>query len=292
MAKSRMVGITVTAIFVSSIMAYAQDDVPFDAGCQLPFQSIAVEHKGVDDSCGIGGVASDTDKGNQKQNRIKNNFCLKSTPVPIDPKDLISLQSKVDQLTDFKYGSGRSVPTDREPLKELLSKNGGTIGEGTLVTVAGYMIDPHYSDVKKGEGVNCKRHGNEPNDIHFSIGTKWVDVDELDKDAKQAQLCMLVTGEISPHFRPETWEVSHLGQLDRIPVRLTGQVFFDASHVPCREGKPVNPARKSVWEIHPVYQIDVCKSTKQCRVGVDSDWISLNEWASSKEEQDTSETEE
>lgn len=90
-----------------------------------------------------------------------------------------------------KSGSGRSVPTDREPLKELLSKNGGTIGEGTLVTVAGYMIDPHYSDVKKGEGVNCKRHGNEPNDIHFSIGTKWVDVDELDKDAKQAQLCSL-----------------------------------------------------------------------------------------------------
>jgi len=292
MIGDRMMGILVTAMVLLSQPTRAQEGVAFDAGCVLPFQSIAVEHKGIDDSCGIVGFASKNDVGNQQQNRIKNNFCLESKPITVKPKDLVTLQSKVDALADFKYGSGRSVPIDRSPLKDIWSDNGSPIGEGTLVVVVGYMIDPHYSDVRKGEGVNCKEHGDEPNDIHFSVGTKWIDVNELDKEAKQAQLCKLVTGEISPHYRPETWEVDHLSKLVRIPVRLTGQLFFDASHVPCRPEKPVNPARQSVWEIHPVYSVDVCKSKKQCRSEIDSDWISLNKWADSQEEQNASESEE
>jgi hypothetical protein len=287
-----MVGIIVTAMVLLSQPMWAQEGTAFEAGCALPFQAIAVQHKGIDDSCGIAGVASEKDVGNQQQNRIKNNFCLKSTPIMLKPTDLVTLQAKVDALADFKYGSGRSVPADRSPLKNVWSDNGSPIGEGVLVVVVGYMIDPHYSDVKKGEGVNCKEHGNQPNDIHFSIGTKWIDVDELDAESKQAQLCKLVTGEISPHYRPETWEVDHLSKLVRVPVRLTGQLFFDASHVPCRPGKPVNPARRSVWEIHPIYRVDVCKSKKQCRVDVESDWISLNEWADAQEEHNASESEE
>jgi hypothetical protein len=110
--------------------------------------------------------------------------------------------------------------------------------------------------------VNCKEHGDEPNDNHFSFGTKWVDVNELDKEARQTQLCKLVTGEISPQYRPETWEVDHLSRLVRIPVRLTEHLFFDASHVPCRGGKPMNPERESVWEIHPIYSADGCKIKK------------------------------
>jgi hypothetical protein len=50
--------------------------------------------------------------------------------------------------------------------------------------------------------------------------------------------------------------------LAHLQVRLKGQLFFDASHVPCRPGKPVNPARSSVWEIHPIYSVDVCKRKK------------------------------
>lgn len=270
-------------LLAGTTSAMAQADTSFDTGCgELPFQSIAKKHP-IDDHCGIEGVTAPTDTGNQQQNRLKNNFCLKSTPVVVKPADLVTLQKKVDGLTGFKYGSGRSVPKDRTPLQNIGTSGGKTIGEGTLVTVVGYMVDAHYSDVKAGEGVNCKQSGNEPNDIHFSISTRKVNL-STDKKAKQAQLCKLVTGEISPHSRPEDWEAASLARVDNVRVRLTGQLFFDASHVPCRPNKPVNPARKSVWEIHPIYRIEVCKDGTQCRATADADWVALDAWIHDQQE--------
>ena len=275
-------------LLAGTTSAMAQPDTSFDTGCgDPPFNAIAKKHP-IDDHCGIEGVTSPTDTGNQQQNRLKNNFCLRDTPVVIKPADLVTLQKKVDKLVGFKYGSGRSVPKDRTPLKDIGTSGGKTIGEGTLVTVVGYMVDPHYSDVKEGEGVNCKQPGNEPNDIHFSISTGKVNL-SADKKAKQAQLCKLVTGEISPHFRPEDWEVAPLGRVGNVPVRLTGQLFFDASHVPCRPNKPVNPARKSVWEIHPIYRMEVCKDTSQCRSTVDADWVPLDQWVHQQQDEDVGE---
>lgn len=278
-----------------TLSAAGQINTPFETGCgALPFQDIALEHKGVDDYCGIGGVASASDVANQQQNRIKNNFCLKSSPVNLKTTDFITLQKKVDALNDFTYGSGRSVPEDRSPLDKILSVGQMKVGEGTLITVVGYMMDPHYSDVRNGEGVNCKRGGNERNDIHFSVSKQWIDIDYTDRKGAQNQLCNLITGEVSPHFRPDAWEVDHLSKLVRIPVRLTGQLFFDASHVPCRPGKPVNPPRVAVWEIHPIYAIDVCKSKvlSKCRANVDSDWVTMDNWAAAQHENEVGATEE
>lgn len=275
--------------------AMGQINTSFETGCgPLPFQDIAVEHKGVDDACGIEGVAAATDIGNQQQNRLKNNFCLKGKPVVIATTDLLTLQKKIDALDDFSYGSAKSVPKDRSPLQGVISVGGKKIGEGTLVTLVGYMIDPHYSDVGKGEGVNCKQKGKVKNDIHYSISRSWHDIDNLDKKQKQLQLCNMVTGEISPHFRPESWEADNLNELDRIPVRLTGQLFFDASHTPCRVGKPVNPARASVFELHPTYAIDVCKAktNTKCRANVNSDWITMDAWVAAQQELRESEEEE
>lgn len=277
-------------LLMGAVCLAAQTNTPFETGCgKLPFQDIAVSHKGVDDFCGIGGVAADTDTGNQQQNRIKNNFCLKDVPLQLKTTDLLTLQKKVDALDGFTYGSGRSVPKDRSPLAEIATIRGHKVGEGMLVQVVGFMMDPHYSDVKAGEGVNCKQNGNEPNDIHFSVSRQWRDIDYSNRNTAQAQLCNLVTGEISPHFRPETWEVEHLSKLIKIPVRLIGQLFFDASHVPCRPGKPVNPPRASVWEIHPIYAVDVCKTKTRCRANVDSDWISLDAWAAAQHADEQSE---
>jgi len=263
--------------------AVAQPDTSFDTGCgDLPFKTIAKKHP-IDDFCGIEGVTAAEDTGNQQQNRLKNNFCRRGTPVVIKPTDLVTLQKKVDKLEGFKYGSGRSVPKDRTPLKDIGTSGGKPIGEGTLVTIVGFMVDAHYSDVKEGEGVNCKKKGNEPNDIHFSISTKRVTLSS-DKKKKQAQLCKLVTGEISPHSRPEEWEVDSLDKLQDARVRLTGQLFFDASHKPCKPNQPVNPARKSVWEIHPTYRIEVCKDGSPCRAAVDDDWVAFDQWVHSQQE--------
>ena len=40
-----------------------------------------------------------------------------------------------------------------------------------------------------------------------------------------------------------------------------------------------NPNRISVWEIHPVYQFDVCKNTTLASCKADADvWIPLDKW--------------
>jgi len=96
--------------------------------------------------------------------------------------------------------------------------------------------------------VNCKLRGKEQNDIHIVLGR-----------TSTADLCDSATAEISPHFRPAAWEQITETTL-RHPVRIIGQLFFDASHSPCRNGQGPNPQRISLWEIHPVYAIDVCRS--------------------------------
>lgn len=59
-------------------------------------------------------------------------------------------------------------------------------------------------------------------------------------------------------------------------MRVTGHLMFNAIHVPCNGGKRVqgHPARPSVWEIHPVYRIDVCKvsTIAACPADDDDKW--------------------
>ena len=64
---------------------------------------------------------------------------------------------------------------------------------------------------------------------------------------------------------------------------------FDASHALC-DGNghrtTGNPARRSGWEIHPVYSIDVCSATTlaTCKVDEESRWMPLDQWLQVEEE--------
>jgi len=65
-------------------------------------------------------------------------------------------------------------------------------------------------------------------------------------------------------------------------VRVTGQQFFDGSHVPCKNGAPQgsNPKRVSLWEIHPIYSFEVCPSGDCAHGG----WQPLETFAAGKTE--------
>jgi hypothetical protein len=73
-----------------------------------------------------------------------------------------------------------------------------------------------------------------------------------------------------------------VAQPEQFPVRVTGQLFFDASHKLCTNGKAVggNPARQSAWEIHPVYQADVCRhqTLSECEADQADVWIPITDW--------------
>ena len=203
------------------------------------------------------------------QNEAKNNFCAEGSTAPATTsiQELVALQTKVEQIPNINFGNPRQHPLTsragpiqgRTPLVAL--------GEGSLVQLLGYV---KIARQEGAESVNCGSNvPNDPtyHDIHISIVLSPAD-----------QECSGVVVEMSPHHRPDAWnpqlvnEVAHAGLL----VRVTGQRMFDSSHTPCINGSPVkgDPARISLWEVHPIYKFEVCPQGN-CSAG---GWVPLEAW--------------
>jgi hypothetical protein len=249
----------------------------FEPGCKLPFEDIkGMEPDGdplsIDEKCGVQGDPT-AKEPHRLQNSIKNNFCASGSPATVTLTTFKKLQKAADD-EDVPHGS-TNLPDDRSVLKNLITTSSGDkVGEGTKVRFAAVILAAHYSNVSKGESVNCKKKGQQYNDIHIVLANN-----------ANAEPCDTVAAEISPHFRPPAWLPDNLDRIRR-PIRVTGQLFFDASHEPCRPGKRASPARVSVWEIHPIYAIDVCtkKTLQSCKAARESDWVPLHEWFALEED--------
>lgn len=236
----------------------------------LPFAAIEVKHP-IDSACGLQGSPG-ASANSHTQNLVKNDFCATGTPQPFTPQMLIDLQ------TNNHIASGNGLePADRSRLK--------TLGEGKLVRMKAFLIEAHHADLGSGESVNCNGAVEEQNDIHIAFGP-----------AVSSKECASVSAEISPHFRPASWDqIGHFEQwaattkkytvspgmasrLQAHPYRVTGHLMFDASHAPCPCNTNCSPVRASVWEIHPVYNIEVCKAGAACDENNDSDWMAFDTW--------------
>jgi len=238
---------------------------PVAISCTVPFNSIA-QHHPIDDSCPLEGSAS-PGTPQAAQNEAKNNFCAPGAPVNIDVDVLRQLQKDASDK-GISFGSDSQLPQDRSVLRNLPTK-AGPLSEGTVVRLAAFIMDAHYSNLGSGESVNCKRPDQESNDIHIVVRESPSVTDE----------CESVTAEMSPHMRPAVWDPTDLNQRNAHMYRFTGQLFFDASHRPCANGKG-SPKRSSLWEIHPVYALDICMdANNSCRVDHDEDWVSFAEQA-------------
>ena len=134
-----------------------------------------------------------------------------------------------------------------------------------MVSLEAFVLDAKHDDSFpfgfNGEGVNCNNNSIDWNDIHVALVEHPGDEE-----------CSSVTAEIIPHFRPVNWNrfdcndttaphvKNAITQVKGLRVRITGQLFFDGSHLahPCGTPKgQSDPIRASVWEIHPVYKIEV-----------------------------------
>jgi len=210
------------------------------------------------------------------QNEAKNNFCPArdaanaTNPISTTVADLAALQAKVQQIPNINFGNTRSHPltTKAGPIQERSPLV--ALGEGGMVQLQGYV---KIARQEGAESVNCgKNVPDDPayHDIHISIVVSSAD-----------QECSGVVVEMTPHHRPATWtadlvnEVAAAGLL----VRVTGQRMFDSSHTPCINGSPLkgDPARISLWEIHPIYQFEVCPQGN-CSSG---GWVPLEAWQKS-----------
>ena len=238
---------------------------PLTISCPLPFQSIEENHP-IDGSCPAAGAAK-SGTPQAAQNEAKNNFCASGTAVNIDFDTLRQLQRDVEASgSGITFGSDSQLPRDRSALRNL-STSAGALSEGTVVRIVAFVIDAHYSNLGSGESVNCKQPDKESNDIHIVLG----------QNSNRDDECTSVTAEMSPHFRPAVWDPNDLNQRNTHLYRFTGQLFFDGSHRPCVNGKG-SPKRSSLWEVHPVYAVDICTDpNNNCKVDSDENWVSFAE---------------
>lgn len=197
----------------------------FHTNCEngLPSQLATLKQtQSTDTACDLNGEAASF-----LQNAVKNNFCVTAPPTRVIHTTLYRPAQRIEKRLagmNIAWGRPTVIPSSR---------------------YVGFVLDAHHSNVNNGENVNYNATGEVNNDIHISLGPD-----------RATLPCDSVTAELSPHFRPISWTgfddywIYH-------PVRLTGQLFFDACHKPCKPGHPANSARLLSREIHPVYAIDV-----------------------------------
>ena len=270
--------IVCTSLLVAFGSASAQGLIP---DCPIPFASIA-KHQSIDDNCGARGEVPDppvdqNDPAHALQNVAKNNFCATGTPALVTFTSFKKLQQKLDQKAPVAKTWNRThLPADRSLfLGVYTTSEGATIGEGTVVTFAGWLMK-----LRKGGSESCNCDPNSTDKA--SIDMHLVLIPSSDRETTAE--CKSVTVEISPHFRPDQWDGDTLLSANHHPLRFTGQLMYDAAHRPCSGSPPTPgfqaPSRVSSWEIHPVYAIDVCKkkSLNSCKADNDSVWTPLDQW--------------
>ncbi|HLL75883.1 MAG TPA: hypothetical protein VK421_11550 [Pyrinomonadaceae bacterium] len=273
----------------TNVPAAAQDH-SFDPGCELPFKPIQKKQP-IDGQCPKGGHSAliGAKPEHVLQNLAKNNFCAKGDPTPVNYDAFVALQAAVNDMGDsLNWGSGQKLPADRGVLRDLKIKDGArslTVGEGSKVVFVGFVSAYEFADTHGGEDVNCNLNGAENNDIHLTLRTTPGLILKRPATLPDPR-CNSVSAEISPHFRPAAWDrlasATSNAVFTKYPLRITGALTFDAEHKPCAGGKPAtgSPVRISVWEIHPVYAVDVCKFTTlaRCKATDDSAWTPFDKY--------------
>jgi hypothetical protein len=263
-------------LFVS--LSLAQQNKKFQPGCTLPVALAGIPRTAIDNTCGIKGASTVPSK--IAESKAKNNFCAAAPAVNITYDTLKELQDAVG-TNDPALGNRAKPP---RPSHDY-TVTAGSFHEGQLVRLAAFVHLAKYSNTSRrkdgsgGENVNCNRPGKPPNDLHIVL------VPAQNKVEAES-----VTAEASPHFRPPEWTDDNLNHFHDHLFRFTGQLFLDTSHKACGPGssKGCAPKRISVWEVHPVYAIEICESTdaSTCEANGTDGWESLEEFLATENEPD------
>jgi len=277
------------AVLLLAVSVYAQKLRLKTCGKPLPLQLKPFTNKPqrIDFLCGNTGCFKGP--ANDQQNAMKNNFCApiaKITPVTLKTFGDLGNASN----NESAIPKGEPPPSRAKLAKIITLGDGAKLGEGKTVTFVGFVLDARHSNVDNndpltkgnGESVQCNLLGCAYNDIHVTLADK----------PNETAFCNTIVAEIIPHHRPPAWDLfdspDYAGFLKTHPVKISGQLFFDGSHVPCTsEGKAgFNPITKhtdferlALWEIHPIYAIDVCKhiDKSQCSASDSNAWFPFTE---------------
>jgi hypothetical protein len=230
----------------------------------------------IDSQCGVDGSPAPDHPGEAPQNRAKNNFCAAGDKAkPISLAEITSLQKEAETKEKANHFVAGEPPKSRDFLEQL--------GEGNLVVFEGFVF---HARQECKETVNCGAvppNKNASHDIHIALLEEPRKTKSSSTKAEQdREECTGFVAEMIPHHRPAEWTACNVNTVAEqgLRVRVTGQQFFDGSHLPCKNGVPQgsNPKRVSLWEIHPIYSFEVCPSGN-CENG---GWQTLEQFAAGK----------
>ncbi len=256
---------------IAAIQLLAQGKLPSTcpSGTTSHFPGAATS---IDSKCGLQGTPSADMPGEGPQNKVKNNFCSQSdSPAPITLSQIASLQGDAEKKEEELGLKPGEPPQNRDFLAPM--------GEGNLVVFEGYVFEARQ---ECKESVNCGTavpNKNAFHDIHIAIlGTPRQTSSTSTKAQENTEECTGFVAEMIPHHRPAEWNACNVNAVGKkgLRVRVTGQQFFDGSHVPCKDGAPQgdNPKRVSLWEIHPIYAFEICPKG-DC---ADGGWVPLQKY--------------
>lgn len=228
-----------------------QSPQPFVTNCN-PFGASAT-HTDADAECPIAG---DSKSGTPEfaQDVIKNNFCADGAVTDITIPQLAQLQQDTINKLGVKQGN---PPKNRN---QLATSKDLSFHEKDLVRLKAFVQGAETADIAQregGESVNCNIGPKNGCSRDFSVPRNDIHI-ALVAVANDQTTCDSVTAEVTPHLRPAAWNEDTIKALKGKLVRIRGQLMYDGSHSVCVDGKG-SPPRQSLWEIHPVYGIEVCQ---------------------------------
>jgi len=198
-------------------------------------------------------------------NQLKRAVPPPGTPTTLTFETFSRLQSAALDLVDQ---SVEIPPNERDKIKSI-ETNEGTVGEGSRVRLVAILSKgrPHANS---GESVNCNLKTEANNDIHISL-----------TEIKNGSEFEGIVVEMIPQDRPANWTPNNITTLRGKVLLIEGGLFYDNLHfVNGDESNPVpggQPKRFSLWEIHPVTSVKVCKkaTVSQCDPDRASDWTAF-----------------
>jgi hypothetical protein len=191
------------------------------------------------------------------------------------PDDFQTLQ----QLAEQKVGSGGDIPADSRVELANLQTSGGKVGEGSLVRVFGFLaMVPLETHPNTGESVNCGLKGEANNDLHIPLAG-----DPAGTDYEG------IVVEMIPQDRENHpgWNKATLVKVTKQQheVWVEGQLFYDNEHVVNDDqDNPIGgqPARMSLWEVHPITAFLVCPKTSGCSHTSKNEWVELGTFVTAR----------
>lgn len=228
--------------------------VPFAAAAPCPTSLSACPPNG----CGEAG------KPQGIVNEAKQHIPPDGDALPLTFTDFRSLQDQANPLVNQKTPLTQA---QRDLIKSLTVSH-GSAGEGSLVSVTGFIAFKSKPHANSGESVNCRLSGQVNNDFHISVALRSTQTEKRS-----------IVVEMIPQGRPTEWTITRLKkvQAEKRRVLIVGQLFYDNLHFVNPDGISTNdPKRFSLWEVHPITKFFVCvKPSNSCSPDNLSEWKTL-----------------